>query len=266
MKSNYDKLNFMKISKKKKRENREITKIYGIHAVVAALNNPIRNHQKLVISESHKGIINKKIRQNVSEIFVMPNKEMFKLYGSENKHQGIVLTTSHLFQPNVDEILKESKNNKIEVVVMLDHITDPYNIGSIMRSCILFNCKSVIVSKDNSPNITPSIAKVASGALEAVNYIKVTNLSQTIRKFKKNDYWIYGLDNNDNKLNNNFEIPKKCLLVLGAEGKGLRKLTKKECDCIISIPMKTNQMFQIDSLNVSNACSITLYEHFKKYN
>ena len=134
------------------------------------------------------------------------------------------------------------------------------------RSCILFNCKSVIVSKDNAPDITPSIAKAASGALEVVNYVKVTNLSNTIRKFKKNNFWVCGLDINNHNFNNNFDIPKKCLLVLGSEGKGLRKLTKKECDRIISIPMNPNQIFQIDSLNISNACSIALYEHFKKNN
>ena len=149
---------------------------------------------------------------------------------------------------------------------MLDQVTDPNNIGSIMRSCILFNCKSVIVSKDNAPDITPSVAKAASGALEVVNYVKVTNLSNAIRKFKKNNFWVYGLDINNNNLDNNFDIPKKCLLVLGAEGKGLRKLTKKECDRIISIPMNPNLIFQIDSLNISNACSIALYEHFKKNN
>ena len=256
----------MKFFKKKKTKNSEITEIYGLHSVIAALNNTNRKHQKLVISQTRKSIITTRIKQNVKEILVLPNKEMFKLYGSENTHQGIVLTTSSLSQPDLDVILDESINKKIEVVVMLDQVTDPNNIGSIMRSCILFNCKSVIVSKDNAPDITPSIAKAASGALEVVNYVKVTNLSNAIRKFKKNNFWVCGLDINNNHLDNNFDIPKKCLLVLGAEGKGLRKLTKKECDRIISIPMNPNLIFQIDSLNISNACSIALYEHFKKNN
>ena len=256
----------MKFFKKKKTKNNGITEIYGLHSVIAALNNTNRKHQKLVISQTHKSIITRKIKQNVKEILVLPNKEMFKLYGGENTHQGIVLTTSSLIQPDLDVILDKSINKKIEVVVMLDQVTDPNNIGSIMRSCILFNCKSVIVSKDNAPDITPSVAKAASGALEVVNYVKVTNLSYAIRKFKKNNFWVCGLDINSKSLDNNFDIPKKCLLVLGAEGKGLRKLTKKECDRIISIPMNPNLIFQIDSLNISNACSIALYEHFKKNN
>ena len=260
------KLCIKKCLKQKKIKNSRITEIYGFHTVIAALSNSNRIHQKLAISQTHKSIITRKIKQNVKEILVLPNKEMFKLYGGENTHQGIVLTTSSLIQPNLNVILDESINKKIEVVVMLDQVTDPNNIGSVMRSCILFNCKSVIVSKDNAPDITPSVAKAASGALEVVNYVKVTNLSNAIRKFKKNNFWVCGLDINNNNLDNNFDIPKKCLLVLGAEGKGLRKLTKKECDRIISIPMNPNLIFQIDSLNISNACSIALYEHFKKNN
>jgi 23S rRNA (guanosine2251-2'-O)-methyltransferase len=256
----------MKFFKNKKTKNSGMAEIYGFHSVIAALNNANRKHQKLAISQAHKSILTEKIKQNVKEVLVLPNKEMFKLYGGENTHQGIVLTTSSLIQPGLDIILEESINKKIEIVVMLDQVTDPNNIGSIMRSCILFNCKSVIVSKDNAPDITPSIAKAASGALEVVNYVKVTNLSNAIRKFKKNNFWVCGLDINNNHLDNNFDIPKKCLLVLGAEGKGLRKLTKKECDRIISIPMNPNLIFQIDSLNISNACSIALYEHFKKNN
>jgi len=264
--SKYDKAVFMKFFKNKKTKNSGMAEIYGFHSVIAALNNANRKHQKLAISQAHKSILTEKIKQNVKEVLVLPNKEMFKLYGGENTHQGIVLTTSSLIQPGLDIILEESINKKIEIVVMLDQVTDPNNIGSIMRSCILFNCKSVIVSKDNAPDITPSIAKAASGALEVVNYVKVTNLSNAIRKFKKNNFWVCGLDINNNHLDNNFDIPKKCLLVLGAEGKGLRKLTKKECDRIISIPMNPNLIFQIDSLNISNACSIALYEHFKKNN
>ncbi len=239
--------------------------IYGIHAVLAALNNKKRKHEKLVISQSHKDLITRDIKQNVKEILKLPNSEMFKLYGKNNMHQGIVLTTSSIIQPSLNEIILKSKNKKIEIVVMLDQLTDPKNIGSIMRSSVLFNCNSIIVLKDNAPDITPSMAKAASGALELINYIKVTNLSRTIKQFKKNNFWVYGLDSNNKNSSDKFDIPKKCLLILGAEGKGLRQLTRKECDDIISIPINSNLMFKIDSLNVSNACSIALYEHFNKY-
>ena len=158
-----------KIISRKKPKNKGFIDIYGIHTVKAALNNSKRKHLKLIISKSHRGLINHNIQQSVSKIIELSNREMFKLFGSESTHQGIVLTTSNLVQPSLDEILNESKNKKNDVIVMLDQVTDSNNIGSIMRSCILFNCKSVIVLKDNAPDITPSIAKAASGALEAVN-------------------------------------------------------------------------------------------------
>ena len=146
---------------------------------------------------------------------------------------------------------------------MLDHVTDPYNIGSIIRSCALYDCNSVIVAKDNAPDITSSMAKAASGAIEIISYIKVPNLSRTIDKFKQNNFWTFGFDGKGKKIGNNFHFPKKCLLIFGSEGKGLRELTKKKCDQILSIPMNHNDKFGIESLNVSNACSIALYEHYK---
>ena len=253
-----------KFKLKKNKENKGFIDIYGFHAVQAALVNKKRKHKKLVISKVNTGRISQENLSKVEQVVELSNKEMSQFYGSENNHQGIVLTTSNLIQPSIEEILEKSKKNKNEIIVMLDQVTDPNNIGSIMRSCSLFNCKTLIVAKNNSPDITTSIAKAASGALEIVNYIKVTNLVRTINKFKNNNFWVYGLDNNK-KIQNEFNIPKKCLLLLGAEGKGLRQLTIKECDEIISIPIEKNSYFGIESLNVSNACSIALYEHFKKF-
>ena len=108
-------------------------------------------------------------------------------------------------------------------------------------------------------------AEAASGALEIVNFVKVANLCQTIKIFKKNNFWVFGLDGKNNVSKNLEDLPKKCLFVFGAEGKGLREKTSDECDDLISIPINLKNNFNIDSLNVSNACSIILYEHFKKY-
>ena len=167
-------------------------------------------------------------------------------------------------QPSLQEFINDTYKNETDVVVMLDQVTDPNNIGSIMRSCSLFNSKSIIVSNDNAPDVTATMAKAASGALESVNYISVVNLSRAMIQFKKNNYWIYGFDSNKNNNQNiNLDLPKKCVLVFGSEGKGLRNLIKKECDILVSIPMQTHEKYSIDSLNVSNACSIALYEHFK---
>ena len=256
----------MKFINKKKNNSKVFAEIFGSHAVYAALQNQSRSHQKLFISKNHKEMSIKDISKLVPDINKLHNKEMFKMFGNEASHQGIVLRTSKLEQPSLEESINESKEKITDVVVMLDQVTDPNNIGSIMRSCSLFNCKTIIVSKDNAPDITATMAKAASGALETVNYISVINLSRAMIQFKKNDYWIYGFDNKEkNNQNKNLDLPKKCVIVFGSEGKGIRNLTKKECDALISIPMQFHNKYNIDSLNVSNACSIALYEHYKNH-
>ena len=256
----------MKTNRQKRSKIKSFSEIFGSHAVRAALQNPNRIHQKLFVSQNQMESLDKNINKLVPQINELHNKEMFKMFGSDFNHQGIVLRTSKLNQPNLEKILLESKKLKSDIVIMLDQVTDPNNIGSIMRSCALFNCNSIIISNDNAPDITANMAKAASGALEKVNYISVVNLARAIIQFKKHDYWIYGMDSNEELKNNQFsELPSKCLLVFGSEGKGLRNLTKKECDELISIPIKKNEEYKIDSLNVANACAIALYEHFKNF-
>jgi 23S rRNA (guanosine2251-2'-O)-methyltransferase len=257
----------MKLNKQKRSKIKGFTEIFGTHAVYAALKNPNRRHEKLFVSQNQKEDLSKELGKLVPDINELHNKEMFKMFGNEASHQGIVLRTSKLEQPSLESFINDSKEKKTDVVVILDQVTDPNNIGSIMRSCALFNCNSIIVSNDNAPDITANMAKAASGALEIVSYISVVNLSRTIIEFKKNNYWVYGFDSNENKnKNKNLDLPKKCVLVFGSEGKGLRHLTKKECDTLVSIPMKFNKEYNVESLNVSNACSIALYEHYKNNN
>ena len=191
---------------------------------------------------------------------------MSKLFGNESLTQGIVLRSSPLIKKEFEIIFEKSKLTDNSVVVVLDQITDPHNIGSIMRSCALLNCNTIIVSKDNSPDITPALSKSSSGAVEVINYIKVVNLKRSLQKLKQLGYWVYGLDNNIKKNSKSLDLPKKCVLVFGSEGKGIRELVKKECDFLVSLNTQPNKKFGIDSLNVSNACAIALYEHFKKYN
>ena len=251
----------MKTNRQKRLHNKDFCEIFGHHAVYAALNNPLRKHHKLYINRNQRQNLRKNLLDLVPEINELHNNEMYKMFGNESTHQGIVLKTSKLAQPSLQDILFNSKNINSDIIVMLDQITDPNNIGSIMRSCALFNCYSIIVSKDNSPDVTPTMAKAASGALEIVNYISVVNLSRALIEFKKNNYWIYGFDSNTKK-NNQVELSKKCVIVFGSEGKGLRNLTKKECDEIITIPISNQKKFNIESLNVANACSIALFKHF----
>ena len=252
----------MKEKFKKSRKNKDFIEIYGIHAVKAALKNSKRIHKKQIISSNLQDKFTN-LERKVSEITSVSNKKFSKIYGNEKNYQGVILKTSKLEQPSIDDVLFKSKEKKTELIIILDQVTDPQNIGSIMRSCALFNCYSIVVAKNNAPDITSSMAKAASGALEVVNYIKVNNLSRVIEKFKKNNFWVIGFDNNANYSNNSIQLPKKCLLIFGAEDKGLRDLTKQKCDQIIKIPIKSNNVYGIESLNVTNACTIGLYEHFK---
>ena len=255
----------MKKKQNKSRKNKNFIEIYGLHAVKAALKNNKRIHHQLIISRTLLHNF-KNFEHKVSKIITLPNNELSKIYGNEKNHQGVILKTSRLKQPKIDDIIYQSKQKKSELVIMLDQITDPQNIGSIMRSCALFNCQSIIVSKRNCPDITSSMAKAASGSLEIINYIKVANLSRVIEKFKKNKFWVVGFDNSKYHTDEKILLPKKCLLVFGSENKGLRELTKKECDHIIKIKINSNNQYGIESLNVANACTIALYEHFKNNN
>ena len=250
---------------KKSRKNKGFIEIFGFHAVKAALKNTKRIHQKLIISENLKEKFGnlEHLECKIPEITLIHKNEFNKIYGNEKNHQGIILKTSKLKQPTIDEIIFKSKKTKSELVVMLDHVTDPQNIGSIIRSCAFFNCNTIIVTKKNAPDITSSITKVASGALEIVNYIKVNNLSQTIEKFKKNNFWVVGFDSNSNESLENVKLSKKCLMIFGAENQGLRKLTINTCDQILKIHQNLNNEFGIESLNVANACSIAIYEYYK---
>ncbi len=235
--------------------------IYGIHSVRAALLNKKRVNNQLILQENINFPV-EKFKSRIKKIKFLEQKQFKKIYGNEQSTQGIVLFTEEFVRPSLEEFLKSEDKKTKSIIIVLDQITDPQNIGSIMRSCALFNCMGIVVSKDNSPELTPSLLKAASGAAELVNYFKVTNIRRSLLDFKKNGYWIYGFDSSCNsKSDLNFE--KKSVLVFGSEGKGIRDLIKKECDIFVKLKMQDVSQFQIDSLNVSNATSIALHEFYK---
>jgi len=243
---------------------KDIQQIYGYHSVKAALENEIRVHKELFILDKYSDFV-KKYEKIVPKIYILESRYFSKKFGNENVTQGICLISNKMKLKSFENFLDLEKNNKNSIIIILDQVTDPQNIGSIMRSCALFNCNALIVGKDNSPDITSSLIKAASGAIEKVNYLKVTNLQRTIKILKKNNYWVYGLDSAKKISKLDEIIPNRCAFVLGSEGTGLRKIIKKECDDVLAIPFNTDEKLGIDSLNVSNATSIALYEYYKKY-
>jgi 23S rRNA (guanosine2251-2'-O)-methyltransferase len=236
--------------------------IHGMHAVRAALLNTKRVHLELHLTENNHEFA-RNYKSTIEKITILNQKEFKNLYGGEKSTQGIVLKTNDFERPSLQQFVKNENMNDKSVLLALDQITDPQNIGSIMRSCALFNCKGIILAKDNAPDLTPSLYKAASGAAEIVNYFRVTNLKRSISELKKYGYWAYGFDSSEDSKSTNINLTKKSILVFGSEGKGIRDLVKKECDEIIKINMQQNKHYQIDSLNVSNAATIALYEFFK---
>ena len=160
---------------KKIKKNPKFQEIYGFHSVMAALQNPKRVHCCIFILEKYKNFL-KKYSSIIPKIITLSNKEMSKLIDNESLTHGIVLKSYKIIGKNFNDILFESKNKTNSIIIVLDQVTDPQNIGSIMRSCALFNCETIIVSKNHSPDITVSMSKAASGALEIINYVKIVNL------------------------------------------------------------------------------------------
>ena len=246
------------------KKNLHIINIYGYHSVVAALKNKNRRKKRLILTENSAKNFKKRFKGDVPEISIISKKDFERNYYSEENNQGIVLEALRLPNISINTIINQTKNESRSILLMLDRVKDPQNIGSIMRSAALFGSKTVIVSSDNAPDMNSTIIKSASGAAEIVNYIKVTNLVRCIQEIKKKNFWVIGLDSESNQTIDKLNIPDKCLLVVGSEHSGLRELTKKNCDYLISIKSKNIMNLGIDSLNVSNATAIALYEYFKK--
>ena len=240
---------------KRSKTNKEHSDYYmfGLHAVKAAIENPNRRKHELWISQNARD----KIFSNTK----IPNIPIFnidkskKLTISESKvHQGAILKVSPLRQ--LSEIGEISNTKRAKLVVILDKVSDPQNVGAIIRSSLFFNCNAIINAFNGGSSENGSLVKAASGAFEQVHYIQVANIAQTISKLKRIGYFIIGLDENSaDKISSIDKGNSDIALVFGAEGKGIRRLTREHCDLLVSID--GNHSFS--SLNVSTAVGITLF-------
>ncbi|NCU74828.1 MAG: 23S rRNA (guanosine(2251)-2'-O)-methyltransferase RlmB, partial [Candidatus Fonsibacter ubiquis] len=181
-------------------------------------------------------------------------KEIDKIFISENiVHQGVAAEIESIPTVELKEYLK-SKSNSKNTLVVLDDITDQRNIGSIIRSCSAFNIDAVILLEKNYNPKNKMMYKSASGAMELVNIIPVSNITNALEVLKKNNYWVYGLDGNAKENIEDQKWSNQNVFVFGSEGDGLRRLVKENCDHLIKIQINK----EIESLNVSNAVSTTL--------
>lgn len=226
--------------------------LYGKHTVLAALNNPKRHKYRLLISEKYKDIYTN--YSSIVNIQVISKNEFVKILGINAVHQEIALEC----QPLKDFYFVEAINNSNpkSMIIILDQVTDPYNIGAVLRSAAAFNADLVISSYYNSPEETSIMAKSASGALDIIPFTREINLSNVIKKLKEMDYWCYALDGQGKNLPT--QLPEKICFIIGSEDKGIRPLIKKNSDMVVSIPM-TNK---IQSLNLSNAAAIIMNQFY----
>lgn len=230
--------------------------IYGIHAALAALANRERKIKRVLVTKNTQAEIGNALAGR-RDVAVVEAREIDTLLPSGAVHQGVVVECAPLAQPSLQNWLAE----KIEKpVVMLDQVSDPHNVGAILRSAAAFDAGCVVVTDRNAPSESGVMAKAASGAMETVPLISVTNLSQALEILKKAGYWTAGLDGESKQTIQEAKFDRKTALVLGAEGRGLRRLTAEHCDFLVKLPMSD----RMESLNVSNAAAVALYELYRK--
>jgi 23S rRNA (guanosine2251-2'-O)-methyltransferase len=223
--------------------------LYGWHSVKAALENPQRHVHRLLATENAlRRLHDENVPVRVEPELVRPDEIAIRL-GPDAVHQGLLLETDPLPSSPIEELAPEG------LVLALDQITDPHNVGAILRSAAAFAVKAVVSTARHSPEATGVLAKSASGALDLVPMVTVQNLARALTALRERGFLLVGLDSEGNAELADLPLRAPLALVLGAEGKGLRQLTRETCDRLARIDMPG----AIKSLNVSNAAALALY-------
>lgn len=240
----------------------KIDMLYGLHAVEAALMNPDRYIEAIVINPKAQGKVKEfyeKLAKNAphSFDFIEMERPYFDLLvEGDAVHQGVVMFAHPLTSWSIEDILSLDH----AVVMVLDQPSDPRNMGAILRSCAAFGASALVVPDRHSAHITATLAKAAAGAIEHVPIIRVSNLSRAIKQMKQHGFWFVGMDGQADQSLKDIKPADKTALIMGNEGAGLRRLTQEECDFLVKIPMQG----QMESLNMSVAAAIGLYELVQK--
>src|SRR5436190_10772927 len=223
--------------------------LYGWHTVAAALANPDRRIRKLLLTENAaRRLAEENIDTRVTPEIVRPQLIDQRL-GPDAVHQGMLAEADPLASPDIETLQQEG------IVLVLDQITDPHNVGAILRSAAAFAVKAIVTTARHSPEATGVLAKSASGALELVPLVLVQNLARALTALNERGFLTVGLDSEGSDDLSKVELREPLALVLGAEGKGLRQLTRETCAAVARLDMPG----EIKSLNVSNAAVLALY-------
>ena len=237
--------------------------IAGRHAVVEALKNPNRRVIKVFLTEDskkniHKQNPNKNLLKDV-KVFFKTKKELDKYCRSEDiLHQGYVAEIEHLQNPELKEFIKNKSNLTL---ACLDEVTDPRNIGSLIRSAASFNIDGLIVKERHFPNESKLMYKSASGCVEYLNIFQVSNINTTLKYLRDKNFWVYGFAANSDKDFTDVEWKGNNILLFGSEGSGMHQHTSKYADYLVKIDINE----KIESLNISNSAAI-VFHHLRFIN
>ncbi|MEL6421478.1 MAG: 23S rRNA (guanosine(2251)-2'-O)-methyltransferase RlmB [Pseudomonadota bacterium] len=232
--------------------------IFGLHAVAAALENEARHLLSIAVTEAAKETLAPLIEDRCLAPEIRDAGELTRLLGNEAVHQGAILRARPLEQPTLADLaVVHGQTDAAEIpprVVVLDQVTDPHNVGAIVRSAAVFGAAGVVMTRRNAAPIDGVAAKAASGGMEHVPIVHVGNLAQALRDLARDGYRVVGLDGEGSATIG--DVPRKAplALVLGAEGPGMRRLTREQCDFLCHLPSPG----PLSSLNVSNAAAVAL--------
>ncbi len=234
--------------------------IVGKHAVIEALKNPKRRVQRVFLTEeSKKGIYRENQSHNLLgdvKIFYKTKKELDRLCGrDEISHQGLIAEIEPLDELNIKDFLNEISENKNITLVALEDVTDPRNIGSIIRSAASFNIDGIIVSERTYPSESKLLYKSSSGCTEIIKIFKVSNINTALKFLKTKNFWVSGFDSEASKNFTNHDWRGRNVLLFGSEGYGLKFQTKKKADFLLKIDINN----KVESLNISNSASIVFH-------
>jgi 23S rRNA (guanosine2251-2'-O)-methyltransferase len=238
--------------------------LYGTHAVAAALANPGRRWHRLAVLAGHeeeaRRLVNeaRAIRLGKDEAVRVLNHIGFTLILPVSAvHQGIALEVDPLAERYLDDVLPSTVEAAARsIILVLDRISDPQNIGAVLRSAAAFGALAVVVPARGTPSITGALAKAASGAVEIVPLVRAVNLARALDRLKANGFWICGLDETASLPLARVKVGERIAVVLGSEGGGIRRLVRERCDLLARLPTRPEQ----PTLNVSNAAAVALYE------
>ena len=241
--------------------DREPRVVFGFHAVLARLRADPSSVLEIYLDETRNDARARDLAAVAERAKVhlmrVPTRRLDGFYGG-GRHQGVVARIEvRKAADSLDEILEGVEH---PLLLVLDGVTDPHNLGACLRVANGAGAHAVLSPKDRAVGVTPTVSKVASGAAESTPYLMVTNLARTLAELKERNIWIVGADERAEKTLYEADLPESIAWVLGAEGEGMRRLTRESCDLLVRIPMRG----EVESLNVSVSAGVCLYESARR--